>query len=158
MTWIRTYSRLLYSQNRAQFECKRVVHLCSTYSIRHGDPCRYLRGPPPVSTHPVVGRASVGARARRLSSAPACVCVTRETRLSLVPLDAAVTPVTQYAGAQPAHAPATPETQRGLTRYCHYQSCMVYGIQKGGRGGVVYCAIDVHEYCNSVGNANGRRQ
>ena len=44
-----------------------------------------LRGPPPVPTHPVVGRASVGARARRLSSAPACVCVTRETRLSLVP-------------------------------------------------------------------------
>jgi len=31
--------------------------------------------PPPVSTHPVVGRASVGAGARRLSSAPACVCV-----------------------------------------------------------------------------------
>jgi len=51
---------------------------------RHRDPCRYLRGPPPVSTHPVVGRASVGARARRLSSAPACVCVCD-------PLDAAVT-------------------------------------------------------------------
>jgi len=31
--------------------------------IRHGDPCRYLCGPPPVSTQPVDGRASVGARA-----------------------------------------------------------------------------------------------
>ena len=35
---------------------------------RHGDPCRYLRGLPPVSTHPVVGRASVGARASCLPS------------------------------------------------------------------------------------------
>jgi len=25
-----------------------------------------------------------------------------------------------------------------FTRYCHCQYCMVYGIQKGGRGGVVY--------------------
>ena len=30
-----------------------------------------------------------------------------------------------------------------FTRYCHYQYCVVYGIHKGGRGGVVYCAIDV---------------
>jgi len=33
---------------------------------------------------------------------------------------------------------------------------MVYGIQKGGRGGVVYCALDIHQHCNSVGNADGR--
>jgi len=30
-----------------------------------------------------------------------------------------------------------------FTRYCHHQYGMVYGIQKGGRWGVVYCAIDV---------------
>jgi len=30
-----------------------------------------------------------------------------------------------------------------VTRCCYYQYCMVYGIHKGGRGGVVYCAIDV---------------
>jgi len=29
----------------------------SVRAIRHGDPCRYLRGPPPVSIHPVVGHA-----------------------------------------------------------------------------------------------------
>jgi len=31
-----------------------------------------------------------------------------------------------------------------------------YGIQKGGRGGVVYCAIIVQSYCTRVGNAGGR--
>jgi len=30
-----------------------------------------------------------------------------------------------------------------FTRYCHDQYCMVYGIYTGGRGRVVYCAIDV---------------
>jgi len=30
------------------------------------------------------------------------------------------------------------------------------GIQMGGRGGVVYCAIVVQSYCNSAGNAGGR--
>jgi len=43
-----------------------------------------------------------------------------------------------------------------LTRYWYYQYCLVYGIQKGGRGGVVYCPIAVQEHCNSVGNAGGR--
>jgi len=28
--------------------------------------------------------------------------------------------------------------------------------KKEGRGGVVYCAIDVQSYCNSAGNAGGR--
>jgi len=27
----------------------------------------------------------------------------------------------------------------------------VYDIQKGGRGGVVYCAMVVQQYCNRVG-------
>jgi len=31
-----------------------------------------------------------------------------------------------------------------FTRYCHYQYCRVYGIKRGGGGGVVYCTIDVH--------------
>ena len=30
-----------------------------------------------------------------------------------------------------------------FTRYCYYQYCMVYGIQKGGRRRVVYCPIAV---------------
>ena len=30
-----------------------------------------------------------------------------------------------------------------FARYCHYQYCTVYGIQKRGGGGFVYCAIDV---------------
>ena len=30
-----------------------------------------------------------------------------------------------------------------FTRYCFNQSCMVYGIHKGGRGGVLYCPIAV---------------
>jgi len=30
-----------------------------------------------------------------------------------------------------------------FTRYCHYQYGSVHGIQKVGRGGFVYCAIDV---------------
>jgi len=32
---------------------------------------------------------------------------------------------------------------------------MVYGIHKGGRVGVVYCASVVHWYCNRVSNADG---
>jgi len=32
--------------------------------------------------------------------------------------------------------------------------CMTY--TKEGRGGVVYCAIDVQWYCNSAGSAGGR--
>jgi len=30
-----------------------------------------------------------------------------------------------------------------FTRYGYYQYCLVYGIPKGGRGGVVYCPIAV---------------
>jgi len=30
-----------------------------------------------------------------------------------------------------------------FTRYCHCQYCMVYGMYKGGRVGVVYCALVV---------------
>ena len=30
-----------------------------------------------------------------------------------------------------------------FTRYCYYQYCTVYGIPKGGRGGVLYCPIIV---------------
>jgi len=30
-----------------------------------------------------------------------------------------------------------------FTRYCCYQHCIVYGMPKGGRGGVVYCPIAV---------------
>jgi len=30
-----------------------------------------------------------------------------------------------------------------LTRYCHRRYCIVYGIQKGGRWGGVYCEIGV---------------
>jgi len=30
-----------------------------------------------------------------------------------------------------------------FTRYCHDQYCMVYGLLKGGREGVVYCAVAV---------------
>jgi len=45
-----------------------------------------------------------------------------------------------------------------ITRYCHYQDRMVYSVQKGGRGGVVYCAIVVQSYCNSAANAGGRGQ
>jgi len=54
--------------------------------LRHGDPCRYLRAPPPVSTHPVEGAPERQARrptrsdgrarerqAGRLLPAPACV-------------------------------------------------------------------------------------
>jgi len=41
------------------------------------------------------------------------------------------------------------------TRYCHCQYCMVYCIHKGGRVGVVYCALVVQLYCNSVSNADG---
>ena len=60
------------------------------HDIRHGNPCRYLRGPPPVSTHPVEGaagrqarrptRSDGGARERqagRLLPAPASVCSAR---------------------------------------------------------------------------------
>jgi len=33
--------------------------------------------------------------------------------------------------------------QLAFTRYCYYQYCMVYGIHKRGRVGVVYCALIV---------------
>ena len=45
-----------------------------------------------------------------------------------------------------------------FTRYCHYEYCMVHGIQKAGRGCVLYCAIDVQQYCNSVGNVDEREE
>jgi len=38
----------------------------------------------------------------------------------------------------------------------NYQSCMVYGTQKGGRGCVVYRPIVVQQYGGSVANAGGR--
>jgi len=42
-------------------------------------------------------------------------------------------------------AKTSPQMARTLafTRYCHYQYGMVYGIRQGGRGVVVYWAIDV---------------
>ena len=54
--------------------------------------------------------------------------------------------------AQGVHAPLAgaydvPDTPQvrilTFTRYCNDQYCMVYGLLKGGRGGVVYCAIAV---------------
>jgi len=62
------------------------------------------------------------------------------------PIDASRAPSTQFGSLHPALA---------FTRYCYYQYCMVYGIPKGGRGGVVYCPIAVQSYCNRVGNAGG---
>jgi len=38
-----------------------------------------------------------------------------------------------------------------FTGYCHLQYCIVYGIQRGGRRGGVYCVMCVQWYCNSVG-------
>jgi len=37
---------------------------------------------------------------------------------------------------------------------------ILYGVwhTKGGRGGVVYCTIDVRRYCNIAGDAGGRGQ
>jgi len=51
-------------------------------------------------------------------------------------------------------------TRRGcddlaFTQYCHYQYCMMYGIHRGGRVGVVYRAFVLQQYCNSVSNAGG---
>jgi len=43
-----------------------------------------------------------------------------------------------------------------FTRYSHYQYRVVYGIQKEGRRGVMYCAIVVQSFCTSAGNAGGR--
>jgi len=37
----------------------------------------------------------------------------------------------------------------------HCQYCMVYGIYKGGRAGVVYCAVVVQKYCNRVSKVDG---
>jgi len=45
-----------------------------------------------------------------------------------------------------------------FTRYCHYQYGIVHDKQMGGRGGGVYCAIDVQSHCNSAGNADGSGQ
>ena len=41
-------------------------------------------------------------------------------------------------------------------RYCLNQNCMMYGIRKKSRGGVVYCAKVVQSYCNRVNTAGGR--
>ena len=38
---------------------------------------------------------------------------------------------------------STPTVARrclAFARYCHYQYCMMHGIQRGGWGGVMYCA------------------
>jgi len=45
-----------------------------------------------------------------------------------------------------------------FTGYCRYQLCMVHGVQKGGWRGIVYCAIVVQSYCNSMGNADWEGQ
>ena len=45
-----------------------------------------------------------------------------------------------------------------FTRYCHDYYGMVYGMQREGRGEVIYGAKVAKQYCSSVGNANGRRQ
>jgi len=45
-----------------------------------------------------------------------------------------------------------------FTGYCHDQHCRVYGLLKGGRGGVVYCAMVVQWYCHRVGFAVGGGQ
>ena len=59
--------------------------------------------------------------------------------------------IARFFGVEPPLALA-------FTRYCHGQYCMVYDIHKGGRrgsGGVVYCALVVQKYCNSVSNPDG---
>ena len=43
-----------------------------------------------------------------------------------------------------------------ITQYCHCQYCMVYSIQKEGRGKGVPCIVVVQYYCNSVGLTDGR--
>ena len=43
-----------------------------------------------------------------------------------------------------------------VTQYCHYQYCMVYSIQKEGRGRGVPCAEVVRYYCKSLGLTGGR--
>jgi len=44
-----------------------------------------------------------------------------------------------------------------FTRYCHYQNCIVCGVQQGDRGGVVYCATVVQWHCSSVWAMQVRR-
>ena len=51
------------------------------YRERHGDPCRYLRGPPPVSTSRC--RARQCRRTGELPAIPSHACAFRKTRLSL---------------------------------------------------------------------------
>jgi len=52
-----------------------------------------------------------------------------------------------------------PVHQRRTVWPLHDMFCMVHGVQKSGwGGGVVYCAIVVQYYCNSVGNADGEGQ
>jgi len=71
----------------------------------------------------------------------------------------------------PAQPPPPPQTRRtqshraptpikrlatyslAFTQYWYYQYCMVYGIPKGARRGLVYCPIAVQKYCNSMSNA-----
>jgi len=42
-----------------------------------------------------------------------------------------------------------------FTRYCHCQCCLVYGMHTERRVKVVYCAVVMQQYCNSVSNADG---
>jgi len=51
-----------------------------------------------------------------------------------------------------------PATQ--LRTYTILPLPILHGVwhTQGGRGGFVYCGIDVQQYCNSAGNAGGRGQ
>ena len=88
---------------------RRLFHLRQSEAVRrHGDPCRYLRGPSPVSTS--------RCRARQCRRRAACHPIARVC----VPLDAAVTRVT-----------CTCPARRG----CH--SCDVEPSRSGRRSGQV---------------------
>ena len=42
-----------------------------------------------------------------------------------------------------------------FTRYCHHKFCMLYGIQRRGRWGGIFCTMVVQQYYNRVGFAGG---
>jgi len=48
-----------------------------------------------------------------------------------------------HADRMPRESMVVTPRYLALPPYCHYQFRMMYGIQKGSRGGVVYRAIDV---------------
>ena len=49
------------------------------------------------------------------------------------------TPERQHTRTQRRRAAGQPPRGLAITRCCHDQYCIVYGIQKGGCGGIVYC-------------------